>query len=345
MLVLYCILIVLTLIYAYYKKDNKVPLFLILILTIITGLRYDCSYDLDNYFIHFGEINSISDVLNGTYELGYSFLGLVFKKIGLGFQTLIFIVASISIFLKTKTMEKLSPIPILSFYIYFLSFFIYNDFTQIRHGLAIAFTFYAILFIEKSTWKYFTLVLLACLFHYSAVCFIPIYFIRNINLTWKKFSIICVGSLLLSLINFPQLLNWLNDSLFDWKYLTVKLELYKNSVGSIFELGFFLKIIFLMMFLIFAYDNKNRIQQLCVNIYAFGIFTFGALSSFSIIAQRTNAYFKMFEIILIPFYIMQIPKMKHKHIHYCFVGCILTYYLVKFILLMFDPAYLIYHSI
>lgn len=345
MLIVYCILLLLSIMWACYKKDYKIFLFNIFLLIIITGLRYGCGYDLDNYLIHFGEINSLSDVLHSTYEIGYSFVVLLFKNIGFGFQTLLFVIACVAIFLKSKTMNKLSPIPILSFLIYFLVFFIYNDFTQIRHGLAIGLTFYAILFIDENKWKYWGLILLACLFHYSAICFIPIYFIRNINLSWKSFGIICIVSILLSLVNIPYLLNWLNNSLLHWNYLTNKLTLYQDSVGNIFEIGFFLKIVFLMFFLFFAYDNKNKVEKLCVNIYAFGIFTFGLLSSFSIIAYRTNTFFRMAELILLPIYITKIPNMKYKWLHCCFVGGIFVYYLIKFLLLMLDPAYFNYHSI
>lgn len=345
MLIFYCILLLLSTWWAYKKNNYKIPLLIIFLLILITGLRYACGYDLDNYLIHFGEINSFSDVLNSTYEIGYSFIVLLFKNIGLGFQTLLFVIACVAIFLKAKTMDKLSPIPILSFLIYFLVFFIYNDFTQVRHGLAIGLTFYAILFIDENKWKYFGLILLACLFHYSAICFIPVYFIRNINLSWKSFAIACIVSILLSLVNIPYLLNWLNNSLLHWNYLSNKLELYQDSVGNIFEIGFFFKIIFLMFFLLFAYDNKKRVEKICVNIYAFGILTFGLLSSFSIIAYRTNAFFRMAEVILLPIYITKIPRMKNKWLHYCFVGGIFVYYLIKFLLLMFDPAYFNYHSI
>ena len=151
-----------------FEKNKKISLVLIITLILITGLRKS-GYDLDNYRIHYNEMNNITDIFLTIYEFGFSFIAYIFNKFNIGFHSFMLFIAFLSISLKTRTFNKLSPYPIISFLLYYIIFFIYNDFTQIRHGLAIGICFYSILFMKDIKFKLLSFILLASHIHYSNI--------------------------------------------------------------------------------------------------------------------------------------------------------------------------------
>ncbi|MCB6775695.1 EpsG family protein, partial [Phocaeicola dorei] len=81
---------------------------IVILLVLFAGLKDNYSYDYKNYLINFNEIHVLGDVFNTSYEKGYAFLVLLFKKMGLGFNTYLLFIAFISIKLKTKVIKKIS---------------------------------------------------------------------------------------------------------------------------------------------------------------------------------------------------------------------------------------------
>lgn len=347
--VIYLLLLLMFILNAYKEKKFNIPIILVIFLIAITGFRKS-GYDLGNYFINFQEMNQLKDVITTLFEPGYAFCALIFKKVftifltdSNAFTVFMLFIASVSIFLKYKTINHFSKLPIFAFAFYFLCFFIYNDFTQIRHGIAIAFCFYSLTFVDKKKpWPYFACVVTACLFHYSAIFFLPVYFLRNIEMDKKKLAIIIITSLLISFLDIKEIMLFINNHLIHSSYIANKLNLYEADSLSLLNYSSLFKMIFIGMYFYFAYDKKDGKDRICVNTYIFGIFLFNVLSSYSIIAYRVNAFFRMTEIILLSNYINKLPDMKYKKLNLIFIVGVICYYIYKFILVIIDPNYLIY---
>lgn len=346
MFLVYLLILIFFLVRAINKKNYKIPIILVILLILITGLRKN-GYDLNNYLINFLELNSIGDVIKTIIEPGYAFFSYLFKTIffpdKFAFTLYMLFIATISITLKFETMNKFSKLPLLSFIFYFLCFFIYNDYTQIRHGIAIAFCFYSLQFMYKRNLKkYLIFVTMACLFHYSAIFFLPVYFIKNFNIDKKKLLILLALSFCLSFVEIKTILLFLNNNFFHLDYLSNKLNLYDTGNLSFFNSSNLFKIIFISMYFIFVYDKNDEKSKICFNTYLYGIILFNVLCSYSIIAYRSNAFFRMTEIILLSDYIAKISNIKYKWLNAIFVFCIICYYLYNFTIICLDPNYLIY---
>jgi len=288
----------------YRKKDfSTVPFLLVLSLILIAGLRKNYGYDYINYLTNWNELYQFSDVMHSSFDKGYTLLALCFKKFHFGFHSFMLCISLVSIGLKYKFIKKLSPLPFISFLIYYLLFFIINDMEQIRHGLAIGLCLYAIIYIiEEKPIKYTICCLAAFLLHSSAFLFFPLYFFRKINLNLKKCGIILIGSLLFSQINFMSILEWVNTILIHSPRIAEKILLYKDqNVGGILSLTFLLRVfVFLLYYIVVYRIHPDEIKtKVVLNGYFYGIFIFLFLNSVSILAVRSSAILRCLEIIMI----------------------------------------------
>lgn len=348
-LFIYLLILLLFILNAVEKKDFKIPIILLVSLILITGFR-KTGYDLGNYFTHFQEMNSFKNVLLTIFEPGYAFCALVFKKVftifmsdSNAFTVFMLFIATVSLILKYKTINKFSKLPIIAFSFYFLCFFIYNDFTQIRHGIAIAFCFYSLNFVsEKKPWKYLACVIMACLFHYSAIFFLPVYFVKNMRIDKKRLVIIILLSFLISLLDIKAIMLFINNNIIHSSYITNKLNLYTADGVGLFSYSNIFKIIFIFMYVYFVFDKEDLNDKICVNTYILGIVLFNILSSYSIVAYRVNAFFRMTEVILLSNYISKLPSIKYRKLNTIFTIGVVCYYVYKFVLIALDPNYLIY---
>ena len=345
---IFLIFILLMYLKTHHYKTEKAEQLIIILLILFAGLQLNFSDDYQSYRGLFGEINSIKDVINTILEPGFAFLIFTFKKIGLGFNTFLLFIAFCSINLKTKAIKKLSSLPYLSLLLYFLLYYITQDVIQIRQGLAIAVCFYAIIFItEEKPHAFFGAVFIAITFHYSAFIFLPVYFLKNINLKNKKLILFLVFiSLLISSVNILSIINWVNTSFLHSSYIFHKLKIYDTVSISIISVTFFIRLL-IYIFYIFFTDNDNQ-NKLYANIYLLGIFIFSMFHSVEILAARFTIYFRFIEILMIPDIYKSAKKCENKSkkiMIYTFLLFMLFYYILKFVLVLIDPNYLFYQSI
>ena len=360
-----------------------IPLVCCLLLILVAGLRTDYGNDFKNYVIHWSEINSIKDVLASTFDKGYSLMAFLFKRMGLGIHTFMLTVAFVSIASKYKFMNEVSPLPIVSWIMYYLMFYIVNDMEQIRHGLAIGICFFAIKYVlKREPLKFFSCVLLACTFHTTAIFFLAVYILPNIVLTIKGVAFISLCTAAVSCIDLMKILAVLNTSFLHSSRIQEKIQLYINSsTTEVLSLTLVLRIVVFMLFWIFSYDRKDRLHRLLLNGYLLGICIFAGLHSVEMMAVRASVFFRYFELAMIPIYITSIPHIQQrvqrfpiwqkigcrcretagrktgvparrllgvcmtaKPIHYTVISGLFAYYLIKFIEILFSFHYFAYLS-
>lgn len=165
----------------------------ILIISIIVGFRYDVGADWYSYVSYFKGQKSINHM-----EIGYKFLNSSINDFGGNFTHLFFIVSFCSwVFIYKSIPVRLLPIGIL---FYFTDHQFFMSMNVIRQFLAISIVLYSYKYLLNEKYKFVLFILLASLFHRSALLMLPFVFIPLKNISTKRttWSILFLASLMVA---------------------------------------------------------------------------------------------------------------------------------------------------
>jgi len=279
-------------------------IFISVFFIFFAGLR-TLSPDIDAYEAMFKEVESgnLDSWMIQFTEPGYVFL-LRLLSIS-SFQISLLVIAAIGVLFKINFFLKYSPFVFLSLIIYFSTDFMMKEMGQIRHGIGMGIIFYAYdCLINEKKKKFLLVVVLATLFHFSAICVLPLYFIYNL----KKTIFFYFGAIFLMIpfVAFDikgvifKLMSFLPIESFSSKAELYSGSDFANKVG--FSSTFFLLIIMfcILLFLKYKTTYKPEIINVFVNIYFLGLIYFMAFNSISEFSIRTNVYFRMLDIVILP---------------------------------------------
>ncbi|WMM24322.1 EpsG family protein [Tissierella sp. MB52-C2] len=283
------------------KPDNNISLirrkfsislnFAILLLILLSSLRYDVGWDYMAYYetIAFGRITNI--MLNQEYLTIF----LINLARNFNIPQIYFIINSIiSICLIMSTIKRYSKDYWISFFL-FVTFplFFLNSLSVIRNYTAIAITFYGFKYIEnKKLIRYILMVIIASLFHKSAIIALPFYFFKNIN--FKK------SAYFLILMLAPLFSNILNQLILKFvpKY-AVYTDLASSQAGT--------KAIILLVFIgIVSIIFKNQItsksnaSNMYFNSYFIGLCVYLTFYKQGTMGHRLSLYGTIYSLILLP---------------------------------------------
>lgn len=312
------------------KKSKLIFSFIGLVIPIlIFSLRYDVGTDYANYLNLYKRWSSLSigDIIaKKNLEIFF----IIIMKIAYIFKTpqIIFIIystANILIIYKAIQTNK-NKISVSLAFLLFLLIYTSIVLNVIRQSLAVAIIAYSYKYIIKRNFKKFLIcVILASLFHTTALIIIPFYFINYQKDGRKDKTIkllITIGSVLV-VIFYARLIGVLTQINAFSKYL-----LYDNSIESN-NYMFFIKFLTFSLLLIFRkklynYNKKNKMYYyfLLVDLI---LYSTGFISPF---IKRIALYFGISEI----FIISQIPKIiKEKKYKNLIILAIIFYALGIFI--------------
>lgn len=301
--------------YSYYKKNMKMYyVFLIssaLLLVLYSGFRayiggnVYVGNDYESYGKWFDSIQNIN-ILKPSDFL-FNLLMLIVKVCTNSYLVFIFIsaillIASVYYFSIFNTNSDKSPSYVWAIYT-FLTFGIYElSMSSIRQWMAGSVFLFAFRFIkEKKFWHYFILILIASLFHSSALFLIVIYPFVNIKLDMKKKIIyLSIFTVILSLVAYFKL-DYRIISFFD-KSLIFKypIEL-QNSLHSNYTV-FIISMCCLLCIMYFM-DSYKKID----NNYNINICYLLLLVSVSFIATKSSLFCRLLQYFL-PAMMLIIPS-------------------------------------
>lgn len=164
----------------------------ILLIYFFAALRFDVGWDYMAYYDTIVDELSTNIMSNGEV---LTILLIKFSRLINQPQLYFAINSAICILLVTITSKRYSKDPWLSI-IFFVTFplFYLNSFSVIRNFSAIAITFYGVRYIhEKKLLKYIIVVLVAAMFHKSALMAILFYFIKDIKIKTSKIIILLIS--------------------------------------------------------------------------------------------------------------------------------------------------------
>jgi len=306
-------------------------LFLIVISTFFKFLSVDYSnyfnqiyFTFNNPIFHFGPLEPTFYVISYLSKLFFGssvlFIFFVYSVIGIGIKFLSF--------------RKLSNFPFISVLIYFLSYFWLQDFTQFRAGAASAFFLFSIPdILNRNFLKFFLKIIIAFLFHYSAIIYLPLYFIYNKKLSLIYYFIPLLGFVLsittfsITFINF--LISFMPSTIGNkielYMYLT---RLHYFPKTNIFNFYYF-SLFFLYYFILFNLKSYLSVSNIFyLKIISYSLFIFYFFSYFPVFSFRFSELYNVVTLILFP---NIISCFKDKLIVFIFIFFYFTIYFFNFI--------------
>jgi len=170
------------------KSYFKVIIGILLIyLTILVGFRSDSFGDYCNYVISYVDTPNLIVFLqiyqdyHPIFEYGYEAISILTKTIIDHNIFNFLVIGGLSITISFFCIKKMSPYFFLSVLLFLSHAFILKELAQIRAGLASSIILLSIYFlVQGKSIKYFSIVLIASLFHFSAIITILGYFTSKI---------------------------------------------------------------------------------------------------------------------------------------------------------------------
>jgi hypothetical protein len=154
--------------------------------------------DFQGYVSHYDMLlNNEFSILAKEKEYLYIFLEKIFVFFNLPYEVFygfLYTLMYIFIFKATNKYYFLSPLIVFSI---FVGGFFFFSLSGVRQSLSIAIFFYSIIFIiNKNIIQYMMMILLASLFHLSAIVLLPLYFINRIKYYYKLFLFIYIFTII-----------------------------------------------------------------------------------------------------------------------------------------------------
>ncbi|MBS7254393.1 EpsG family protein [Flavobacterium branchiicola] len=285
--------------------------FLILIYTLVVGLRYNVGFDYSGYTRWFKELKS-TGYFPVDNDFGFVWLNKFLVNFGFESYSLFIIIAFLQFFFLLLFLKRLSLLRSWYFYFYFTSLFFFVSMNAMRQTLAFLIFAYCIqIFYEKKYCKTFFIALFALSIHKTAIMvFILLPFL---NFEWFKSVKIQIGLLFLSVFVLPTffavLLNYVSPiiNLLGYGYYIENLDYMKeitdeNKVGdglSIF-LFFFIDLFIIIFYnrLKYRFMNYNFIKF--YNLYFIGLIL-SRIFADNFILARIADYFIFFRVVILSF--------------------------------------------
>ncbi|MEO8568809.1 MAG: EpsG family protein [Ginsengibacter sp.] len=192
-------------------KSKGLLIFIGISLALMAGLRGDqVSRDYLLYQYAFDNIRDfIPDEAGGyfsVYEPGFIGVVILLKFFFIhnyGVAIMLFF-ACASVAMKIFVFDRFSINPYLIILLYFSHYFFLHEMTQIRIGFAAAIFLISLIFYFKNNYKTFVgLILMATMFHYSALVYLIVLFIKKENFNWYIYSFLLIISFVLGFMKFP----------------------------------------------------------------------------------------------------------------------------------------------
>jgi hypothetical protein len=288
-------------------QHKSMSVFVYLLFVLQVGLRWQTGTDWDTYLLHFEEINNISDVYYSItgFEQGYSLFVLLVKSFWNSYTAFLLIHALVYYAFVFSAFKKLSPYLFISLLVFYATNM--GVLGSNRQLIALGLCLYALRYvINKNAIKFSLLIILAFLFHSTAIMFVVYYFLnREIKQIW--IYAILIISFIIGKTSLPFIVfSFVGDNIGGMGsakvlYYTERYqedsELYRLGV-----MGLIKRLLFIGLFL-FNYKfltAKLAYYKLIFNGYFVGLVVYFLFSSsILVLVNRGSLYFATMEVLLI----------------------------------------------
>lgn len=293
--------------------------------------RYDVGSDVLVYKDGFESIATLSwgELFTFDWEIGYVLINKVISIFTNNFFFLILLMYIVIYLLLVRFVLAESSNKLLSIYLFVVMGFFTFTFSSYRQSIALMLTTLSTKYVkERKFYPFFLTVILATLFHNSAIVFVIVYFLQNIEIDKNYAKVLFFSSLMLFIFG-GSIANFL-VSLYNPNYQIIAGEGYKLFAVYIF--------IVISAMTVYLYNKEKHYQSNNVKLFLhlMTIATILQIVSFNLsIFVRVVTYFSFSLVILIPNVIMSINNVKYRRI--AFVITIIFTFLFFLIYLKGNP--------
>lgn len=285
-----------------YKNKSKLIKLLLLGLMWILFWGSIGNVDYNNYLIKYNYLmnNGGIEVFKDS-EIGFNFLMKISGSLGLEYEQFLMIVSFIGLLLVVNTVVRYSKKSQLVYSLYFIYPFLI-DVVQVRHFLAMSIIIFSLRYIIEderlNNFKFIVGVLLGFTIHYISIFFLPIIFLKKIEL--RNLFIFIVIFLIVTI---PLAYTNIFEIIATFIIPDRKVTLYFENRAS---LGFITEFLFQsLVFLTLSYCCKNMKlngldESFCRTIYKINVYMFILFPLYIINGTFSRAY----RMIMIPNYII-----------------------------------------
>ncbi|WP_394218325.1 EpsG family protein [Halobacillus trueperi] len=304
-------------------KPNKFFVLLALaILVIVSGLRSNIG---DTYF--YKRIYEINDFtwafIQSQKDIGFGLLQALLKNISSDPQILVFTTALITNTLIILVLYKYSRLFELSLYVYITGGLFIVSMNGIRQVLAAAIAFTALRYIMNGNVKrYMIVILVASLFHQSALVLLPIYFLVRFK-AWSKATVALLLLSVVIVIGFDQFSAVLFSAIEDTQYGEYK-DFTEGGAS-------FLRVVVFGAPVVLAYLGRDKLRNIfpksdyIVNLTLVGL-VFMIVSTQNWIFARFSIYFTLYQLILISWVVKLFRPRDEKLIYFAIIVLYFGYF-------------------
>lgn len=185
---IFAIVVVLSFIEDYLPTWQKIVILISIgiALICISAFKPITTADAANYENYF--YNNDDFLIEAATEPTFIYMSRLYMSLGYGITAIFLTYAILAIPLKLTLLWKLTPFAFTAMIVYVGIYYPMHDAVQIRCGVATAFLLWAIIPLAKRQYLIaMVLLIVATLFHYSSLAFLPIFLLGNIKIGkyWK----------------------------------------------------------------------------------------------------------------------------------------------------------------
>ncbi len=300
-------------------------------LTLLGGLRgITVGTDTAAYFDIFYKVantSSFKELTNLREETGFVLINKIVSLIGLGPQMVLIITSAFMAYGFLLFIYKNSSNMFLSTILLFLLMIYFTSFNVIRQYMATVLVINGYSFIkQRKVVPYVILIALACLFHKTAILFLPLYFTRHLNWNKMGFGIYIVGLVLIAVF-FNEILLLVTKLLPSYKsYLTSKY--FTPSGGIMAPVVTYTIFLFVSAIFILAHNQKRDKDFIMLYFLTSLLVFFTVLGQlYAEIMNRLAWYISPFLLLVLPKALNCIAKKPRAVITYCIIAVGMVYYI------------------
>lgn len=326
----------------YNSNYSIITFFSVLIFSIIIGLRFNVGGDYISYHDYFNSLD-ISRFENSTHtEFGYFILMYIIKYLELPFYFLFITTSFIQIIGIYKWAKNYKFLLGWIIFYYFTSLYLFESMNIIRQAMAFSIILYSTIFIISSRLLPFVIsIIIAALFHKSAIIFLPFYFFFKYDFIKNKYlqvalvlaSTIFVNPVLESFFNYFETLTiFLNYETYSNAGNRSDLFIQNNSNG--YSLGYYFNLSVNLIIILYSDKLKHFFREYYYKGYhnmflIAALFSTISILSNSILIYRIFFYFNSFRFVVLSFLCYYLFSNRNKMFNY-FVGIIIAISFVFF---------------
>jgi hypothetical protein len=285
------------------KKISYLTPFIVII--ILNGFRDNVGTD---YPVYINIFYQIKHNIPSLMEYGFYWINKLFINKQDGYRYVLLVSSLISYFFMFKVIIR-EKIFVYGVFFIFTFGFVFTSNNIVRQSIVIPFFYWSVIYIEqKKILKYLSCILLAFLFHRSALFLIPFYWVDKIKLSNLKWiALLCLSTL----ISFSNLIPTIITKIVILlpKYQAYALSEYSSGIKSGAT-----NIIYALVYLIllhYKYLFENRREKIFLNIFLVGINISFVCMTVDFM-YRISFYFIFSLIIVIPILIKKLENRNNK---------------------------------